>query len=92
MECEKKLSKITCPAELDNCAKGYAKTASTEIFIKGCETSKECNHKEICGSLHGATECEVSCCDSDLCNDSPAVHNNMFFLIACALLARLFCV
>ena len=83
-----------CAAGWDSCAKleGQAEIlgVTDKYFYKGCALKSLCTD-EICKSLAppSATikKCDVSCCQSDLCNGAKVPIVSGFLFLACALVA-----
>ena len=77
-ECRKNRTKI-CRFPTDHCRTVYMKAilgneVTTQMFIKDCADSSECNKTNFCNaareppSVEKIIKCEVRCCQGDLCN------------------------
>ena len=84
---------VTCPSGLDSCAKVYVKVkkdgVSVTQYAKSCSTQEICDAKDsaLCKGEISGGECEINCCDTDLCNTAAIQVINVVFLVLCAFLA-----
>ena len=93
-DCEKDRVETTCLPGFDSCGKvffdGKVGGLSFKSYYKDCSVKAGCNNDQ-CKALAqaGATidDCEVSCCEGDLCNGAKVPLVSAFLLWACALLA-----
>ncbi|CAH3166080.1 unnamed protein product [Porites lobata] len=80
---------VTCPSGLDQCFKIYAKYGETKVYARSCSTKDFCNKEKnpTCQATKGISgaECEITCCDKDLCNAGSATKISGIVLLACAL-------
>ena len=89
---------ITCPASADRCGKaeiaGKSDGVSATSYGKGCAVSSACSHtSDLCKKADPSvkiTDCEVYCCEGDLCNGAKVQVVSAIMLLACALVAFLF--
>ena len=88
-----------CASGLDSCVKfevdGESQGVSTKAFYKGCALKSACND-DICKAQAPSVtikKCDVSCCQSDLCNEVNEVNEakvpivSSFLFLTCALVA-----
>ena len=65
---------------------------SAVVFVKGCTTKAQCdagNQSDMCKSSDPSAKvnCEINCCEGDLCNGATVPVVSAVTLLACALLA-----
>lgn len=91
------MKEIACSPENDACAKIYfeGKLNYTDIkgYVKNCSVKSACN-QDLCKTFvpQEATlnQCEVHCCEGDLCNAATVTLVSAFLLLAC-LFCSFFC-
>lgn len=93
-DCDKDKVETTCLPGFDSCGKvffdGKVGGLSFKTYAKDCSVKAGCNNDQ-CKALAqaGATidDCEVKCCEGDLCNGTKVPLVSALLLWACALLA-----
>ena len=79
----------TCPPDVDQCLKIYAKYGETKVYARSCATKDFCNEEKnpVCKASKGISgaECDITCCDKDLCNAGSATKISGIVLLACSL-------
>ncbi|CAH3183495.1 unnamed protein product, partial [Porites evermanni] len=90
-------SNTECSAGLDSCVKfeGQAEFqgVTRKYFYKGCALKSRCTDKVckiVLPSSATIKKCDVSCCQSDLCNGAKVPVVSGFLFLACALVAFFF--
>ena len=92
-DCEKNKEEIVCSPHQDSCGKFYmdgklVSGTGVEGYGKECAIKSNCT-KDLCEVLTVDTtidNCEVNCCQADLCNGAKVPLVSAFFILACALL------
>lgn len=79
--CDANRQKYICEPWLDVCAKSRAsfdfRGIKFDVYERGCFSSDFCNTK-ACKFIGRAEDCDIKCCDFELCNDSaPVTHNKL---------------
>lgn len=87
----------TCPNEDDQCYKISTdvthKDSDVQLktYSKGCATKSQCKDKDAHVFYQTCSEadsnCDMSCCEEDMCNAGSNFVISTFALLACALLA-----
>lgn len=93
-DCETKKVETSCASGSDSCGTifldGEVAGVSLKTYYKDCTVKAGCN-KDLCKQLGqtGATikDCEVDCCEGDLCNGAKVLLVSAILLLACAFLA-----
>lgn len=93
-DCVDVQKETTCPAGFDRCLKVYAHVkgdgANVEGFEKACLTAASCDSTDKINVCKGdGRECDINCCDGDLCNTAALQLVSITVLTACALVALL---
>ena len=93
-DCDDRAKEVNCGAGFDRCVKmsldfdvGHIETKSyaTSCFTKSsCESGNDIFKQ--CKNIDGA-ECDLNCCDEDLCNGGTVATVSFILMVACALLA-----
>ena len=78
----------------ERCLKVYLKYGETKAFVRSCGPKDYCDKDknptcELAKSVSGA-ECEINCCEGDLCNAGSAAKISGIMLLACALAVLMF--
>ena len=65
---------------------------NVNAFLKSCADKKNCN-KDVCKSVAEelsmkVKDCDVNCCDTDLCNGAKETMVSSFLFLACVLVAN----
>ena len=86
-----------CPLpRLNSCLKvkleGEKEGKIINLFVKSCDEKSNC-YKDHCKSVAQNRnmkfkDCDVNCCDTDLCNGAKATMVSSFLFLACALVAN----
>ncbi|CAH3171459.1 unnamed protein product [Porites lobata] len=86
-----------CPfPRLNSCLKvkleGEKEGKNINFFVKSCDVKSNC-YKDNCKSVAQNRnmkfkDCDVNCCDTDLCNGAKATMVSSFLFLACALVAN----
>lgn len=96
-ECEAAKPKI-CPNDDDRCYKVSTevthKDANVKLttYSKGCTSKSQCDNKnahffhQTCAADDGS-DCDMTCCEEDMCNAGSNFAVSAFALLACALFA-----
>ena len=88
-------TETTCPSGMEErCIKVYLKYGETKVFARSCGPKDYCDKDKnptckLAESVSGA-ECEISCCEGDLCNAGSAAKISGIMLLACALAVLMF--
>ena len=93
-DCETNKVETTCASRFDSCGKifidGEVAGVSFKTYYKDCSVKAGCN-KDLCKQVgqSGAriNDCDVDCCESDLCNGAKVPLVSAILLLACAFLA-----
>ena len=81
--------------QLNSCLKvkleGEKEGKNINVFVKSCDEKKNC-YKDNCKSAAQKQnikfkDCDVNCCDTDLCNGAKVTMVSSFLFLACALVA-----
>ena len=79
----------TCPSGFDMCGKSYTKADGKETIGRNCTTKPLFDlAKAACKKLKEAkkdAECDVGCCDTDLCNAGSAPSFSVVLITLCSL-------
>ena len=80
---------VTCPSGLDQCLKGHAKYGKTKVYARSCSTKDFCDKENnpVCKRTKGISgaECEITCCDKDLCKAGSETKISGIVLLTCTL-------
>ena len=80
---------VTCPSGVHQCMKVYAKYGEPKVYARSCSTKVygDKANNPVCKAAKGISgaECEITCCDKDLCNAGSATTISGIVLLACAL-------
>ena len=85
-----------CASPLNSCAKvkleGEKEGRNMIFFAKSCDEKQSCN-KDNCKSAAQNLnmtfkDCDVNCCDTDLCNGAKVTMVSSFLFLACVLVAN----
>ena len=65
---------------------------NVSVFVKSCAKKKNCN-KDGCKSVAQELsmklkDCDVNCCDTDLCNGAKVTMVSSFLFLACVVVAN----
>ena len=91
--CDDARTEVTCSSVISDprCIKqSYKYSVSflkVEAYSKGCTSKAVCDAEatlKICQGADGA-DCELDCCDGDLCNSGGAPVVSVLLMVACAL-------
>ena len=88
-------TETTCPSGMEErCIKVYLKYGETKVFARSCGPKDYCDKDKnptckLAESVSGA-ECEINCCEGDLCNAGSAAKISGIMLLACALAVLMF--
>ena len=87
LKCDGK--KLPCHSSQTRCAKEYYVLGNTKTYAKSCTTEQLCDEKFFCGTATHKKDCEVHCCDTDLCNLGSTKMISTIAICTCALGALL---
>ncbi|EDO35125.1 predicted protein [Nematostella vectensis] len=92
LECSMKLNHEECYTNDEyGCAKVTYRYMGSTRFMRGCVPKKQCTDATFCAAVNGRTECDILCCDQDLCNAGVIIKSSGFtILMTCALVFKLF--
>ena len=80
---------VTCPSGLDQYLKGHAKYGKTKVYARSCSTKDFCDKENnpVCKRTKGISgaECEITCCDKDLCKAGSETKISGIVLLTCTL-------
>ena len=88
-------TEMTCPSDMEErCVKVEFKYGETKSFTRTCGTKDHCDKGKnpscnLVESVSGV-ECNVNCCEGDLCNAGSAAKISGIMLLACALAVLMF--
>lgn len=88
-------TEMTCPSGMEErCLKVEYKYGETKSFTRTCGTKDYCDKDKnpTCNLLESVSgvECNVNCCEGDLCNAGSAAKISGIMLLACALAVLMF--
>ena len=79
----------TCPSGADLCMKVHSEADGKESTGRTCSNKLGCDlAKELCKKVKEAkkdAECDVGCCDTDLCNAGSAPSFSVVLITLCSL-------
>lgn len=92
-DCNKESSQLYCTQSDANCYKAHytTKDGNFQVFGKSCGPESFCDEKfnPICKDHLGPSDCDVKCCEDDMCNGSPVVWVNGRAVLLCILVMML---
>ena len=88
-------TEMTCPSGIEErCVKVEFKYGETKSFTRTCGTKDYCDKGKnpTCNLVESVSgvECNVNCCEGDLCNAGSAAKISGIMLLACALAVLMF--
>lgn len=93
-DCDTKSSPLSCPQSDAICYKAHYKTDDETVqqFGKSCGPKSFCDKvfNPICKDHLGPSDCDVNCCDEDMCNRSPVAGVSGLAAMSCILVMILF--
>ena len=92
-DCDSKKEETDCGSANDRCVKTSLvfkiQSLETKSFVKSCTTKAVCDNAETalkaCKDASG--ECNMDCCEDDLCNGGSAPVFSILLMVPCVLMA-----